>query len=283
MQSFVEAAHRQRLVESMVMWQPIDEMPKHIDKTPPVIEEIITHPRSYPRGHQLGTHVHAQAQLLFSATGIMNVTTPTGIFLVPPQRAVWIPPRVEHSVDALTDIEMRSIYLESSWLKRHPNYPQLDQVYVIKVNALLRELILATYRKEASEEQIDLLMKLALFELAEAKDATTSLPMPTDARAKKVAQLALADIEAKKGFEQLCDEANASNRTITRLFTKETKLSFREWRQRARIMNAVELLGENNRSIKQIALKLGFSSTSAFSHAFKEVMGVTPQSLSNLE
>lgn len=263
------------------MWQSIDEMPKYIAKSPTSNKDIITNPQSYSRGHHLGSHVHSQAQLLYVAKGLVNVTTPSGRFLVPPHRAVWIPPTIEHGVDALTDIEMRSIYLEPSWLKQHPNYPALNSVHVIEVNTLLRELILAIYSQNISEEKIYLLMNLVLYELAETKNATTFLPMPSDVRAKKVAQLALQDIQSIKGFDQLCQEANASNRTITRIFANETKLSFREWRQRARIMHAIELLGEKKYSIKQITIKLGFSSTSAFAHAFKGIMGTTPSEFTN--
>jgi len=265
------------------MWQSIDEMPTCINKAPSLIEEIIIHPRAYPRGYQLGTHVHSQAQLLYSASGLMNVATPTGVFFVPPQRAVWIPPRVEHSVDALTEIVMRSVYLASSWLKRHPNHCRLNRVFVIEVSALLRELILASYNNEFREEKLHLLMNLALFEFSEAKDANTFLPMPADPRARRVSQLALEDVESKKGFEQLCYEANSSIRTVTRLFAKETALTFRQWRQRARIINGVRLLVDHDLSIKQVAVRLGYSSTSAFSHAFREVIGVTPQELSNLK
>lgn len=263
------------------MWQPVYEMPNYIAKTPDMDKEIIVHPRSYKRGHQIGLHVHSQYQFLYSTSGLMNVTTPAGRFLVPPQRAVWIPPNIEHSVDVFTDIEMRSVYIESSWLERQSSYPKLNKVYLIEVNALLRELILATHKQKVGNERIDLLMRLALLELTQAQDAGTFLPMPVDARAKRVAELTLSDIHSTKDFEQLCFEANASNRTITRLFKNETKMSFREWRQRARIMNALELLEGKSRSIKQVAISLGFSSTASFAHAFKEVMGLTPTEFSN--
>ena len=206
----------------------------------------------------------------------MNVTTPIGRFLVPSHRAVWIPPQIDHSVGVLADIEMRSVYLEKSWLNRQSKHPQLDQVFVIEVNLLLREMILAAHAEDATRERIELLMKVAVMELLAAKKATTFLPMPLDARAMIVANLALKDTKFEKTFEQFCIGANASTRTITRLFADETKLNFREWRQRARIMNAVEFLANKNYSIKHIALKLGFSSTAAFTHAFKEVMDVTP-------
>jgi len=261
---------------AIIIWQSIDEMTTYISKPPNQRDLVITHPRSYSSGHLLGLHAHAQAQLLYSASGLMNVTTPIGRFLVPSHRAVWIPPQIDHSVGVLADIEMRSVYLEKSWLDRQSKSPQLRHVFVIEVNRLLRELILAAHAEDATRERIELLMQLAIMELLTAKKATTFLPMPIDPRAMIVANLVLKDTKFEKTFEQFCSVANASGRTITRLFADETKLNFREWRQRARIMKAVEFLANKDYSIKQIALSLGFSSTAAFTHAFKEVMDVTP-------
>jgi transcriptional regulator GlxA family with amidase domain len=77
-------------------------------------------------------------------------------------------------------------------------------------------------------------------------------------------------------MEELAREAGTSARTISRLFPIETRLTFKEWRQRARIMAAVEMLGTGHRSVKQVASRLGFSSTAAFGHAFRQIMGVPP-------
>ena len=67
-------------------------------------------------------------------------------------------------------------------------------------------------------------------------------------------------------------------RTVTRLFPSETGFTFKEWRQRARIMLALELLGEGM-TIKQISARLGFSSVAAFSYAFRQVLGMQPKAL----
>ena len=50
--------------------------------------------------------------------GTMQVTTPKGRWLVPPDRAVWVPARLEHSIDVLADIEMRTLYFDLAWLER---------------------------------------------------------------------------------------------------------------------------------------------------------------------
>jgi AraC-like DNA-binding protein len=243
------------------------------EHAPPVLS------RSYPCGTQLGAHMHREAQLLFASQGVMQVTTPKGRWLVPPQRAVWIPPRLEHAVDVLADIEMRALLVDPERLSAHPEAPRLQHEFVVAVAPLLRETILACFASAgAHPRRVDVLLELALYELAEAGDAATFVPLPTDARARRVAQLVLADPGNDKPLEDLAGEAGASARTVSRLFRDETTFSFKEWRQRARIVAAVEALGSpapGPISVKQVAARVGFASAAAFGHAFKQVMGVT--------
>ncbi|MFJ7567523.1 AraC family transcriptional regulator [Herminiimonas sp. NPDC097707] len=231
---------------------------------------------SYPRGTHLGLHVHREAQLLFASSGIMQVTTPKGRWLVPSARAVWLPPGIEHAVDVLADIEMRALLVPADWLAKHPEAPRLAHEFVVAVGPLLREAILAAFKQDSHPKRLDLLIELALFELAEDEDAATFMPLPTDPRARRVADMILADPASNLELEIFAHTVGASARTITRLFPAETNLTFKEWRQRARIMAAVEALGSEPTSIKQIAAQLGFSSVAAFGHAFRQIMGMTP-------
>src|SRR4051812_19603747 len=174
--------------------------------------------RSYRSGTQLGHHAHRKAQVLFAASGIMEVTTRKGRWLVPPQRAVWLPPRVEHSVGVLADIEMRTLDVESAWLAVHPLAPGLGREFVVKVGPLLRQLILALFHGGRDVRRDELLFELALVELPEAEDATTFIPLPADPRGRRVADRILADPAAMTELDELARAAGASARTITRLF-----------------------------------------------------------------
>ena len=80
---------------------------------------------TYKKGVRLHTHMHREAQLVYAASGTMQVTTPKGRWLVPPDRAVWVPARLEHAIDVLADIEMRTLYFDLAWLKRElgPDVP----------------------------------------------------------------------------------------------------------------------------------------------------------------
>ena len=86
-------------------------------------------------------------------------------------------------------------------------------------------------------------------------------------------------LAAPAGTRELADlarEAGASARTITRLFPAGTDLTFKEWRQRARILASVAMLDNGRASVGGVAARLGFSSAAAFGHAFRQVLGVTP-------
>jgi AraC-like DNA-binding protein len=53
-------------------------------------------------------------------------------------------------------------------------------------------------------------------------------------------------------------------------------MSLRTWRRRLRLFKAVELLA-GDRSITEVALELGYGSSSAFTYAFRTEMGRSPQ------
>src|SRR5258708_1311336 len=101
--------------------------------------------RRYRKGVRLHTHMHREAQLVFAAKGTVQVTTPKGRWLVPPDRAVWVPPRLEHSIDVLADIEMRTLYFDSAWLAREQRSDSLEVEFVVRVSRLLHETILALF------------------------------------------------------------------------------------------------------------------------------------------
>src|SRR5690348_13430185 len=74
--------------------------------------------RRYDKGARIDTHTHREAQLVYAARGMMEVTTPKGRWLVPPDRAVWVPAGLAHAIDVLADIDMRTLYFDVNWLAR---------------------------------------------------------------------------------------------------------------------------------------------------------------------
>jgi AraC-like DNA-binding protein len=233
--------------------------------------------RHYRRGVRLDTHMHREAQLVYAASGTMQVTTPKGRWLVPPDRAVWVPARLEHAIDVLADIQMRTLYFEDAWLGRQARPQNLGAEFVVRVSPLLHQTILALFDSKADRERTELLLKMTLLELERADDSATFIPLPQEPRCRHAAEIVLGNPTGAHDVEALAREVGTSARTLSRLFSSETELSFKAWCQRARIAAAMERLSaDSDIAVKRLAAELGYASVSAFSHSFRQITGKTP-------
>src|SRR5258708_9498670 len=121
--------------------------------------------RNYKKGSRPDTHMHREAQRVYAARGTMQVTTPKGRWLVPPDRAVWVPAQLEHAIDVLADIEMRTLYFDLKWLRREDRSNSLEAEFVGRGSRLFHETILALVDGRADSDTTELLVRLALLAL----------------------------------------------------------------------------------------------------------------------
>src|ERR1700676_1337018 len=137
--------------------------------------------------------------------------------------------------------------------------------------------MLALFDGRDNPERTELLVRLAVLELHHAEDSTTFIPLPHAPPGRRAAAIVSGDPTASQEIEALGPEVGTSARTLSRLFSSQTQLSFKSWCQRARIAAAIERLSmEADVSVKQLASSLGYASVPAFSHAFRQVTGKTP-------
>ena len=229
------------------------------------------------RGAAVTLHGHDEAQLIFAASGTMQVYTTAGRWLVPPQLAVWVPAGVLHGMDVLSDTEHWMIYWQPLAAREWAPSEALDRAFALRVTPLLRELIFAAFADDGLSRKAELVVRLILYELIETPHAPTFLPLPASTIGKRVSDLALADPRSQLDIGDLATRAATSVRTISRLFPAETGLTYKTWRQRARIVLAIEQLS-SGQAISLVATQAGFSSTAAFCFAFRQVTRMTPTS-----
>ncbi len=234
-----------------------------------------------PRGAAVALHRHGEAQLIFSAAGTVQVSTSFGRWLVPPQLAAWVPAGVEHSVDVLSDAEHRLIYWRPEVVRAWAPSTMLDRPFVLKVSPLLRQLIFSSFAEGVNVVKRDLVVRLILHELLETPDAPTFLPLPVSEIGRRVADLALGDGGSRLDIAELASRAATSARSISRLFPAETGMTYKGWRQRARIVSSIDRLAAGI-AVSQAAEQAGFSSTAAFCFAFRNVTGMTPNAFVEL-
>ncbi|WP_233888685.1 AraC family transcriptional regulator [Paraburkholderia flagellata] len=229
--------------------------------------------RHYPRGLQIEPHTHTWAQVLYAVSGVMWVEVEREALVVPPQRAVWLPPGTQHAIHMLSAVEMRNLYLHERD-SRHLS----ERCEVFEVNGLLRELItsLAERARKDDDAWLDAAYRLASIELAHAPRSTLRIPLP-DASDRRLATLCRAVIDnpsADIGFEQHAAWVGASVRTLSRLFTRELGMGFAEWRRQVQLALAVSRLAEGE-PVSAVARMLGYL-PSSFSDMFRRELGVPP-------
>ena len=231
---------------------------------------------SYASGSSIPSHHHTRAQLIFGIQGVMLVQAGSGLWVVPPSHALWMPAGMEHSIRMSGQVEMRTLYLDPDHLQAGRRECQ-----VLFVSALLRELIVRamTIPRMYDHNGMDgRIMQLILDEVALLRPQPLGLRMPADPRLLRLCNRVLADLSRTTPIGQLGEEAGLSERSVIRLFPKETGMSFGRWQNQARLMKAFELF-DQGRSITYVALELGYSSPGAFSKMFRRWMGTGPAAL----
>ena len=224
-------------------------------------------------GSEIESHQHDRAQLLYASTGIMTVTTDSGIWVVPPHRAVWVPPSSAHAVQANTTLSLRNLYIDSYGVSGLP-----DDLCVVAVPRLLRELILEVitlpvlYDEQNAEGR---LVNVVLDRIKSLDVIPLHLPLPTSATTSRIASEITLNPADNRSIEEWASELGGSGRTLARRFIQETGLSFGQWRQQARLLEAMRLLADGV-AVTTVAMELGYSNQSAFITMFRKAVGKTP-------
>ena len=216
-------------------------------------------------------HDHAEQQLVYPSSGLLIVSTPGGSWVVPPQRAVWLPAAVAHAHQAYGATQLRTVAFGV-----HVNPLGLTQPTVLSVSRLLRELIIALTDDPARplDEQRDL-KRVALHQLKPAPALQFHLPQPGDERLRDVTAILAEDPGSDRTLAELGRAVGAGERTLSRLFRAETGMTFPQWRAQLRLHHSLTLLA-TGRSVTATAMTCGYSTPSAFTAAFRATFGTTP-------
>jgi AraC-like DNA-binding protein/mannose-6-phosphate isomerase-like protein (cupin superfamily) len=240
-----------------------------------VPRDVVAIGNDYPRGHVVTAHRHKRAQLIYAATGVMTVTTAEGSWVVPPQRAVWIPSGIIHEVRMSGDVTTRSIYVRTE-AANATGLPTLCRV--VGVSTLLRALLLEAVDLPtlyALDSRAARIMALLLDEIRAMPTLALRTPLPQDERLVRLCHALLDAPMRDVPIDNAAQRVGMSRRSFTRLFRAQTGMSFASWRQQACLVAALARLAQGE-AITTVAMDLGYNNPSAFSAVFRRVLGVAP-------
>ena len=243
------------------------------DGTEETPRPVIAIAHDYPASFELAEHEHRRCQFLYAATGVMAVNTPDGAWVAPPERAVWIPAGTPHSSRMVGAVRTRSVLINPGECPNRGNTCQ-----IVGVSPLLHQLLKAAAEipPEYDEEGRDgLVMKLLLAEIDQARPIPLAVPFPSNPALAQRCHAFLDAPDATATIDGWADALAMNRRNFTRIFRRETGMSFAQWRQQACLSVALRKLVAGT-SVTTVALDLGYDSPQNFSTMFKRVLGVSP-------
>jgi AraC-like DNA-binding protein len=243
-----------------------------VDATPRPVLAIGT---DYPHGAELPPHTHRRAQFLYGMTGLMEVETADGAWVVPPHAGVWVPAGARHAV-RMVGVATRSLYIEPAAAPRPAAICE-----VLTVSPLLHQLLLSAAELPALYDQAGrdgALIGLILHELAAAPVLPVFAPLPPDPRLGALCREILRAPDLRIRPDDIARRLAMSPRSFTRFFRSQTGLSFGAWRRQACLMAALSRLAAGQ-PVTTVALDLGYDSPAAFSTMVRRLLGRPPSAL----
>jgi AraC-like DNA-binding protein len=218
-------------------------------------------------------HTHPWGEFVYAVSGVVEVRFEGGHYLVPPQYGIWLPPDIKHLGQNRRAAWHSSVYVDAGLCGNLP-----EHATALLVTPLVREMM--EYLRQhppaiPSPEREQRFLQVLIELLADAEQVGTYLPTSNDPIIQKI----LSFLESAPGdassLAELANYANTSERTLIRRCRQSLGMSLVEWRQRLRVVKSMQSLEEGN-TVENIALDLGYASSSAFIAMFRRLTGETP-------
>lgn len=249
-----------------------DDWFMHVDDMPHYPMVVGFSGRVVPR-EQSCEHRHNKAQLLYTVRGLINCEVDGGIWIVPPQCAIWIPSEQLHKSFGAGDVECICLFISPEATLNLP-----AECCTIAVSNLLQHLLMRAvtfpkpYETNARNER---LIAVLLDELTAAPIEKLYLPFPTDLRLKKLADFLLTNPTEHATLEEWASRVALSQRSLSRILQQQVGMSFGRWRRHLHVILALRRLTVGD-SVQTVALDLGYESASSFVTMFRKTLGTSP-------
>lgn len=219
-------------------------------------------------------HRHARGQVICVERGFVHLRSRHGSWLLPPQRAGWIPPGEEHKVLVSGAPAGWSLLVSPPAARRLPALPcvvgttNVMRVLVRRAASWAGRTALTTAQRRILDVLLD--------ELEAAPREPLHLPMPADRRLRGVALSLFRSPADRRTLDAWAASCGLSARSLRRLFHAETGLTFAQWRQQAQLLHALERLARGE-AVAVVADALGYADPSSFIAMFRRCLGDSPR------
>jgi AraC-like DNA-binding protein len=226
-----------------------------------------------------GWHQHDEHQIEYAVGGVVEVETAGAHYLLPPQRAVWIPAGLRHQATMNPNVRSIAVMFDPDLVPYEGR-----TAAILSVSPLIREMIVYARRWPISRLSTDpeadcFFVTLGNLLLEAIANGGETLSLPTSDDAVVAAAMAFTKENLHSvDIGRVARSVAVSERTLRRMFQEETGSSWRTYLLRARMLRAMALLTSPDQSVQEIARAVGFENSGSFARAFTDYCGQTPTS-----
>ena len=182
-------------------------------------------------GSVIAAHVHHDDQIVYVSSGLISVTTSSGVWSATPDRAVLTPAGMWHEHRAFGNSRVHALELTDTAHFEHG----ADVPIVFAVDGLLRALLIELTAARIPAELAGQAKALLMGLVAIAPPAGIRLPKPRDERLARVCAMVEADLRQNIPLAVLAAAAHMSERSLSRLFRREFGATYPQWRSLVRV------------------------------------------------
>ena len=156
-----------------------------------------------------------------------------------------------------------------------------ETVKLIEISSILLSIVQDFLKRGIHQPTTEADQRLAgviIDQIRQAKCYDRFLPWSQHSRLEPVLRQIQQQPASLITLQQCADMVGLSERHLLRLSQQELHMSLNEWRSRAKLLIAIDMLRQQH-SINQIASYLGYHSASAFINMFQRMTGKTPTQL----
>lgn len=238
-------------------------------------QQLITKSTRMAAGYIDDFHSHPWHQIVFPVKGLLQSNIGDTCAIVPHNGMLYIPSNTVHKSVAVTDTVFLAVYLNPDKFIQYSDRPKSCQV-----SSFMKELLLTLFDAPTlaqSESNVSNLLTVLRDQIEMAHSYEIPLLMPKDKRLLSIFSQLKQQPDLPYTLKEWAPKVGASERTLSRLCSKESSQSFARWRQNIRLVLSLQML-DTDMSIQTIATSLGYSSDSAYTYAFKKAFNQTPSS-----
>ncbi len=224
-------------------------------------------------GYEDRPHRHEQGEFLLIRRGILHGHAERNTWVLQAGMAAWIPPGLEHWGRPSKSADLAALYIAPDQCRHFPKTAQ--PLLATTLMVALCERIIAGRANNLAPDRAQRMTEMLVDEIAETPAAGLVLPLPSDPRLKRLTDDLMANPSSRLTLAEWGRQVGATERTLIRLFRRETGLRFGEWYDRLLLAEALRGLADGQGN-ERLAGNLGFASGDSFGHWFRRVTGTSP-------